>query len=167
MPLTGVAAQPGHRKPAFSAEDIDALVRHVTSFGGDGPPVPTVGGGDLRTGRRLYIDNCAACHSASGIGGALTNGRYAPALDRATPTQIAEAVRVGPGLMPAFPGTALTDQQVDDVVSYVQTLKGGRLDRGGASLGRLGPFTEGLVGLGIGLLLPVLVARLLGRRAGQ
>jgi len=76
-------------------------------------------------------------------------------------------VRVGPGLMPAFPDTVLTDGQVDALASYVQELRGDRLDRGGASLGRLGPSTEGLVAWAVGLLLLVLAARWLGSRADQ
>jgi ubiquinol-cytochrome c reductase cytochrome c subunit len=162
----GEQQQP-HREPAFSAADIRAIVAHVDSFGGGGPQIPPVAPGDLATGRELFLANCAACHSATGAGGALTNAWIAPPLARSTPLQVAEAVRVGPGLMPAFPPTVLTDRQVDALASYVQELRGDRLDRGGASLGRLGPFTEGLVAWAVGLVLLVLAARWLGSRAGQ
>jgi ubiquinol-cytochrome c reductase cytochrome c subunit len=167
MPLVQEAPQPPHRQPAFSAADIRAIVAHISTFGGGGPQIPQVAPGDLRTGRELFLANCAACHSAGGVGAALTNGWTAPSLDRSTPIEVAEAVRVGPGLMPAFPDTVLTDRQVDALASYVQQLRGSRLDRGGASLGRLGPSTEGLVAWAIGLVLLVLAARLLGTRAGK
>ncbi|MEO3931057.1 c-type cytochrome [Micromonosporaceae bacterium B7E4] len=167
MPLEKEAAQPPHRRPAFSAEDIRAIVAHVESFGGGGPEIPTVSPGDLRTGREVFLANCAACHSAAGVGATLTNGLVAPSLQGSTPLQVAEAVRVGPGLMPAFPETVLRQQEVDALASYVQELRGDRLDRGGAALGRLGPTTEGLVAWGVGLLLLVLAARWLGRRADQ
>jgi ubiquinol-cytochrome c reductase cytochrome c subunit len=169
MPPTGRHVQPEHRTPAFSAQDIDALVRHVTAFGGDGPPVPAVEAGSVSRGRALYLANCAACHSATGAGGALTNGRTAPPLWRATPTQIVEAIRVGPGLMPAFPDTDLNRHDVDSIAAYVEVLQGhrGDVDRGGGSLWRMGPVSEGLVGWLVGLGLVVLVIRRLGTRASQ
>ena len=43
--------------------------------------------------------------------------REAPALHSSTPTQIAEAIRVGPGQMPAFGDAALTDEQMASVVA--------------------------------------------------
>ncbi|MEV1290328.1 c-type cytochrome, partial [Micromonospora sp. NPDC049679] len=169
MPPQGNLYQPEHRAPAFSADEIDALVRHVTAFGGGGPPVPHVGAGDAATGRRLYLATCAACHSATGFGAALTNGRIAPPLDRATPTQVAEAIRVGPGLMPAFPDTVLDDQEVAAIAAYVEVLRPGRggLDRGGLSLARVGPVAEGLVAWIVGLALVVLAVRRLGSRARE
>lgn len=167
MPVREEVAQAPHRRPAFSAEEIRALVAHVASFGGGGPQIPTVAPGDLRDGRELYLANCAACHSSTGVGATLSNGFVVPSLDRSTPIQVAEAIRVGPGLMPVFPETVLSQEQVNALASYVQELRSDRLDRGGASLGRLGPTTEGLVAWGIGLVLLVLVARWLGRRAGE
>jgi ubiquinol-cytochrome c reductase cytochrome c subunit len=167
MPLVWAAPQPMHRDPVFTAEETRDLVAYVAGFGTGGPAIPLVRPGSLTTGRDIYQANCAACHSAGGTGAALTNGRVAPPLSRATPLQVAEAVRVGPGLMPAFPPQVLTDQQVDAVASYVQQLRGTRLDRGGGSLGRYGPATEGLVAWGAGLLVLVLLIRWLGSRAGR
>jgi ubiquinol-cytochrome c reductase cytochrome c subunit len=168
MPLTSERYQPVHRKPAFSAADIRALVDYASRLGGGGGPrIPTVRPDGVHLGQRLYLDNCAACHSATGAGGALTNGQFAPSLAKATPTQVGEAIRVGPGLMPAYPDTVLSGHEVDAVAEYVRTLqnKRGNLDRGGLPLGRIGPVTEGLVGWGVGLLLLVLVVRQLGSRA--
>ncbi|MEN3614499.1 c-type cytochrome [Plantactinospora sp. ZYX-F-223] len=167
MPLEKEAAQPPHRRPAFSADEIRAIVAHVRSFGGGGPEIPSVAPGDLRDGRELYLATCAACHSATGVGATLTNGFVAPSLEGSSPIQVAEAVRVGPGLMPAFPESVLSQEQVNALASYVQELRGDKLDEGGAPLGRLGPTTEGLVAWGIGLVLLVLVARWLGSRAGE
>jgi ubiquinol-cytochrome c reductase cytochrome c subunit len=69
-----------------------------------------------------------------------------PALHAATAVQIAEAVRVGPGQMPAFGTAALTDEQVADVVAYVRYLEQPD-DRGGEPLWHLGPFAEGALSL--------------------
>ncbi|UQU62616.1 cytochrome c [Couchioplanes caeruleus] len=168
MPLRTEHRVQEHREPVFSESDIRALVQHVASFPpGGGPPIPTVGGGHTRSGRELYLTYCSACHSAAGVGATLTNGRFAPSLFQATPTQIGEAVRVGPGLMPAFPSGVLTDAQVDDIAAYVDVLQNDRgdLDRGGWSLGRLGPFPEGAVAWVLGLGVLLLLARRLGSRA--
>jgi ubiquinol-cytochrome c reductase cytochrome c subunit len=166
MPVPAQQRSTQHRDPVFSATDIDALVRHVTAFGAGGPSIPHVGAGDVSTGRKLYLAYCAACHSATGVGGALTRGQAAPALDRATATQVAEAIRVGPGLMPAFPATTIDDRQVDALAAYVDVLQNHRqdLDPGGFSLARIGPVTEGVVAWVVGLALLVLVARRLGSR---
>ncbi|HEX7746155.1 MAG TPA: c-type cytochrome, partial [Micromonosporaceae bacterium] len=167
MPAAQEEQQPVRHKPVFSPEEIAALVGHVSSLGGGGPQIPQVAPGDVDAGREIFAANCAPCHSATGAGGTLTNGWIAPPLYEATPQQVAEAIRVGPGLMPVYPSQVLTDRQVDDVTSYIQLLRSERLDRGGNALGRLGPFTEGTVGWGVGLVLLVLFAWWLGRRAGQ
>jgi ubiquinol-cytochrome c reductase cytochrome c subunit len=168
MPLAQERYSDVHRDPAFSPADIDALVRYVAALPpGGGPPIPTVDAGDTRSGRELYLTYCSACHSAAGVGATLTNGRSAPALDRATPTQIGEAIRVGPGLMPAFGPDVIPDRDVDSIASYVGVLQNdrGRLDRGGFSLGRLGPVPEGAVAWVVTLGVLVLLARRLGSRA--
>ncbi|WP_262284107.1 c-type cytochrome [Micromonospora sp. MA102] len=167
MPVWGEVSQPRRREPVLSAEDISALVDHVASFGGGGPGIPRVAPGHVVSGRDLFAANCAPCHGATGSGAVLTNGWSAPPLYDASPTQIAEAVRVGPGLMPAFPGQVLTDQQVDDLTSYVRRLRTERLDPGGNPLGRLGPLAEGLLAWLAVLVLLVAGVRWLGRRAAE
>ena len=163
MPITDEQRNPGRAKPAFGQADIDALVAYVASLGG-GPPVPDVepAAGRLAEGARLYQENCAACPSATGPGGALTSGQVAPSLAKATRVQVAEAVRVGPGAMPKFPAQALNDPQVDSIAAYVDRLQEGG-NRGGWDLGRIGPVTEGLVAWVVGLGLLVLVVRRLGK----
>ncbi|MFI7427687.1 c-type cytochrome [Micromonospora sp. NPDC049836] len=167
MPIPREMQQPRRGEPVFSADEIAALVGHVTSFGGGGPQIPRVGGGSLSSGRELFAANCAPCHGGTGAGAPLTNGWIAPPLYEATPVQVAEAIRVGPGLMPVFPSQVLTDQQVDDLAGYVQRLRSERLDRGGNPLGRLGPLAEGLAAWVATLGLLVAAARWLGRRAGE
>jgi ubiquinol-cytochrome c reductase cytochrome c subunit len=106
--------------------------------------------------------NCAACHAWSGNGGALLH-REAPPVHQATPTQIAEAVRGGPGNMPAFGQAALTDRQVDSIVRYVRYLDDPN-DRGGSSLWHVGPLVEGAVAIVIGLGALVIATRWIGTR---
>jgi len=163
MPLTEEELNPERAKPAFGQADIDALVAYVASLDG-GPAIPTVdpAAGRLAEGEQLYQENCAACHSATGTGGALTSGQTAPSLAKATPVQVAEAIRVGPGAMPRFPPQALTDPQVDSVAAYVGRLQRGG-NRGGWDLGRIGPVTEGLVAWVVGLGVLLWVVRRLGK----
>lgn len=132
--------------PAYDAATVRRLVAYVGRLVADGGPgIPTVGRGDVAAGGLLYRENCAACHSWSGEGGALLH-REAPMLHDATPVQIAEVVRVGSGQMPAFGPAALTDGQLDDVVRYVRELDHPD-DRGGLALRHLGPVAEGAVAL--------------------
>lgn len=147
--------------PAYSPDTIRQLVGYVGSFGSGGPDIPTLQPGDRAKGGESFRLQCAACHAWAANGGALSH-REAPPLHQATPLQIAEAIRVGPGQMPAFGTAALTDHQVNNVVAYVRYLDKPR-DRGGNPLGHLGPVTEGAVALaGIGLVL--LFLRAIGQR---
>jgi quinol---cytochrome-c reductase cytochrome c subunit len=168
MPLAKERNSDRHGNPAFSPAEIAALVQHVAAFPpGGGPAIPAVTPGDTHSGRELYLTYCSACHSSAGVGATLTNGRIAPSLMRATSTQVGEAVRVGPGMMPQFPPAVLSDTDVDDIAGYVAVLQDdrGNLDRGGWSLGRLGPFPEGAVAWVFGLAALAFLARRLGKRA--
>jgi ubiquinol-cytochrome c reductase cytochrome c subunit len=155
MPLADPSGQPVRKPQAFSDDEIKALVAYVASLGA-GPPIPDVDvdAGDLSEGGTLFRLNCAACHSSAGVGGALSYGSDAPALQSATPTQIAEAIRTGPGQMPVFGPDTFSDHQVNSIVRYVRYLSDPD-DPGGFSLGRIGPITEGLVALLLGI--PVLL----------
>ena len=151
MPLTDPDAQPVRKPPAFRPGQIDALVAYVASLG-DGPPIPDVdiAAGDLSEGGTLFRFNCAACHSTTGVGGALSYGDDAPSLEEATPQQIGEAMRTGPGQMPVFGPDTLSRRQVNSIARYVTYLQDPD-DPGGFSLGRIGPITEGMVALLIGI----------------
>jgi ubiquinol-cytochrome c reductase cytochrome c subunit len=159
MPLADPTAQPVRKPPAFGRRDIEALVAYVASLG-PGPPIPNVdvAAGDLARGGTLFRLNCAACHSASGVGGALSYGTDAPSLRSATPKQIAEAIRTGPGQMPVFGPETFSQQQLDSIVRYVRYLRDPE-DPGGFSLGRIGPITEGMVALLLGLPLLLFACR--------
>jgi ubiquinol-cytochrome c reductase cytochrome c subunit len=150
MPLANPRDQPERKPTAYSREDIDRLVAYVASLG-PGPAIPTVSpGGALADGSRLYTENCAACHSSAGAGGALGQSIDAPPLLRATNVQIAEAMRIGPGAMPVFGPETLDEIQLASIVRYVRYLRHPR-DRGGNPLGHIGPVPEGFVGWIIGL----------------
>ena len=138
----------------------------MVTFGPGGPPIPQVdpATANLSRGLELYLLNCAACHNATGIGGALSYGAFAPDLHQATPTEVAEAQRIGPGNMPVFGPETLSDAEVNDIVAYVEYLKHPE-DAGGAGLARAGPTTEGFVGLMFGLGPLLLFVAWVGTRA--
>jgi len=58
--------------------------------------------------------------------------------------QIAEAVRIGPYVMPSFSKKAISDRELDSIVRYVDWAKHPD-NRGGWAIGDIGPVPEGLV----------------------
>jgi ubiquinol-cytochrome c reductase cytochrome c subunit len=161
MPLGAPGQRPERQDPRFDADEIRALVAYVGSLG-EGPGIPAVTtGGDIRRGWELYQANCAACHAATGAGNAVGGGFAAVGLGAATDTEIAEAMLVGPGVMPNF---AWEQADQDAIVAYVQYLRDSP-SPGGAGLGGLGPVGEGFVAVVLGLTLMVLAARFVGRRS--
>lgn len=159
MPLNQPLKQaPRKDHPIYSDEQRAEIVKYVASLG-EGPEIPHVDPerGDLVEGNELYANNCAQCHNSAGSGGALGRNFYAPRLDGSTPTQIAEAIRIGPGAMPVFGPNTFSDHQVNSIVKYVETLSE-PVGHGGISLGRLGPVSEGFVAwiIGLGVLLAFL-----------
>ncbi len=165
MPLPSSRAQPLRTRPAFSQTKIQALIDYVASFGG--PAIPTVEArrGSLGKGQSLFALNCAGCHSIQGSGGIVT-GAVVPSLNVATPRQIAEAIRIGPYVMPRFGPGELSAADIDSIARYVRSTQSPD-DRGGWGIGRIGPIPEGMVAwlLAAGALL--LIARLIGERASD
>ena len=144
MPLHAVGEQPHRSRVLFSERELDALIAYVASLG-RGPPVPKPRPerGNVSEGLQLFTEHCAGCHQVVAEGGYVT-GAVAPPLRNATPVQIAEAVRIGPYVMPRFSKRVLSDRQLDSIIAYVQTTKHPD-DRGGWSIGHLGPVPEGMV----------------------
>lgn len=166
MPLTSPNARPERRPPSYGSQDRAALVAYISSLGAGGPTIPQLPAGNVRSGRDLYLTNCAACHGSGGAGGTLPGGQVAPRILDVPSQQVAEAIRVGPGLMPPFGESTLTDQQAADIVAYVDDMPN-HANRGGWALGGLGPAVEGLVGWGLGLGTLLVVIRLLGKKAPE
>jgi ubiquinol-cytochrome c reductase cytochrome c subunit len=165
MPLSSPDATPQRHRPHYSPREVRALVDYVVALTGNASPrVPDVNisSASLSAGATQWQLNCAACHSSTGVGGALFK-LAAPPVVPATPIQAAEAIRIGPGPMPAFGDAALNNRQLNDTVAYVRYLAHPR-DRGGLALGHIGPLAEGaaIMVLGLGSLL--LVTRWIGTR---
>jgi ubiquinol-cytochrome c reductase cytochrome c subunit len=119
--------------------------------------------GDVTLGQQLFADNCSGCHQIMGEGG-MTTGAFVPDLKQATPTQIGEAIRIGPYLMPHWNSSALDGHDVDSIARYVTQVVQQPPDQGGWGIGHVGPIPEGVVAwflLGLSL---VIVARIIGER---
>jgi ubiquinol-cytochrome c reductase cytochrome c subunit len=168
MPLAVPSEQAIQKPPRFSEPQTRAIAAYLASLDpGAGPGIPEVNlnGANLGEGESLFSLNCAGCHTITGVGDALADNVFAPSLVNATPTQIAEAVRTGPGEMPRFgPGT-ISPQHLDDLVAYVHSAIQHPDNRGGIGLGRVGPVAEGFVVLLVGLGGLMLVSYWIGDRA--
>jgi len=163
MPLADPRKQPRRSRVLFSQRELEALTSYVASLG-QGPAVPTPHPerGNLAAGLKQFTEHCAGCHQVAAAGGYVTNA-VAPALDQATPVQIAEAARIGPYLMPRFSERQISNAQLDSIIRYV-TYARHPDDRGGWALGHLGPVPEGLVTWFIGIAAIVATCVVIGRR---
>jgi ubiquinol-cytochrome c reductase cytochrome c subunit len=163
MPLKDPSAQPSRSRVLFSNGEIRAIVAYVATLGkGPAVPRPQPRRGSVAQGMRLFTGNCAGCHQIVGEGGFVTGARVPP-LEDASSTQIAEAVRIGPYLMPRFSETAISNGELNDIVAYVQYAKHPD-DRGGWSIGHLGPWPEGMVAWLLAGVLLVATCLAIGKR---
>lgn len=163
MPLRRVGAQPRRSRVLFDEDQIQAITAYVASLGrGPAIPTPSPSRGSVSRGLHLFTEHCAGCHQIVAAGGYVT-GAVAPPLDRATHVQIAEAVRIGPYVMPRFSKQAISDRELDSIIAYVDYARSPD-DRGGWSLGHLGPVPEGLVTWFIAAVVTVAFCVVIGAR---
>jgi ubiquinol-cytochrome c reductase cytochrome c subunit len=164
MPIKDPDERVTRHKAFYPPDLIAGLVQYVTSLGPPGEPIPEIdlAKADAAQGGEVYRLLCAACHQATGSGGALID-RQAPPLRDATPLQAAEVVRTGRGSMPAFGRAAVDDEHLNDLVAYVEYLRHPE-DRGGAPIWHLGPVPEGAIALGVGVVGLLLVTGWIERR---
>ena len=157
MPVARQEAQIERKPPKYTEAETLQMAAYIQSIGG-GPEIPQ---GDLRgddanlaEGGELFRLNCASCHNTTGRGGALSAGKYAPNLQGSSDLAFWTAMLSGPQNMPAFGDNQLSPEQKQAITNYVRTVSEQR-DPGGSGLGRLGPFSEGLVlwVVGIGVIM--------------
>jgi len=166
MPLASPEMQAQAGPVRYSEEEILALVAFVDTLG-DGPAIPDVdpASGDVARGGELYRLNCAACHVASGAGAPIGGGRQAPNLLDSTPTEVGEAILIGPGAMPVF--GALDADDIDSIAAYIETLDEENT-AGTSSFGGAGPVAEGLAAWLLALVPLIALTRWIGRpKAGR
>ena len=134
--------RPGRVMPAFAAlsdAEVQAIVRHVQSWGTAQPPryAQTPVRGNVANGRRLFAAHCASCHGAGGEGGkgtgltlsrprdlpimapALHNpGFLASASDQMIKTILVKGIKGTP--MVSFLERGLNEKDINDVVAFVR-----------------------------------------------
>jgi len=166
MPLEVPDTEPLPAPAQLTSSQIEAIVAFTVAHGaGGGPPIPSVRPSDaLARGRVVFDGNCQACHGALGTGAVAGYGWLAPPLYGDDATQIAEAIRFGPGIMPHFDSRLISDDDLDALVAYVGTFRHPP-DIGGYSVEASGPVGEGLlawiIGVGTGSIVMVLVGETL------
>ncbi len=163
---TPLQIQAEEKPPRLTDKQAEEVAAWINSLTPSAPYIPDVHtkGADLTKGATLFALNCAACHTITGAGDALAFGTYAPTLHLATATQVAEAIRTGPGNMPRFTGN-LSDAQVRDIVAFVTSKIKHPQNAGGFGLGGVGPVTEGFVALLFGVGGLMLVSFWIGDRS--
>ncbi len=157
MPLARQEAQAERKEPIaeFDPEkpegqaNLEALGAYIQANGG-GPQVPeetgaALIGSDPARGGQLFRLNCSSCHNFTGVGGALSSGKYAPPLAPASEEQIYTAMLTGPQNMPRFSDQQLTPEEKKDIIAYVKSVSEGGNNVGGYAAGGIGPTSEGII----------------------
>ena len=155
MPMAMQGPQAQQKPQQFNEEQTAQMAAYVASLGA-GPSVPEAQyletSGDAAAGGELFRVNCAMCHNAAGAGGALTRGKFAPALEGVSEQHIYEAMVTGPQNMPVFSDANLSPEEKQDIITFLKNIEANG-SPGGAELGSLGPVSEGLfiwtAGLGL------------------
>ena len=163
MPMADMSTQAMRKDPIYNAEETAALAAYVATLA-PGPKIPGESSlnferdGSTAEGGELFRNNCAMCHNFAGQGGALSQGKYAPTLMGVEPKHIYEAMVTGPQSMPVFSDKTITSEEKMSIIKWIKAAEK-EPNLGGASLGRVGPVTEGLLGwvLGLGMLIGVAV----------
>lgn len=163
MPLSNPQGQPQKERVLLSDTEIRSIVKYVASLGhGPSIPHPNLRTASISNGLYLFTEHCAGCHQIEGRGGFVT-GAKVPELQNLSATEVAEAVRIGPYLMPRFSRRQITDAQLAAIVKYVQSTNTPS-NRGGWGIGNIGPIPEGLVVWWIGAPLLIAICLVLGKR---
>ncbi len=162
MPLQAPRDEPLRSRPGFNRTQIDALIAYISRFGGPAASTANPANGNLALGLQQFTLNCAGCHQIVGRGG-ITIGAQIPNLQQATPQEIAEAVRMGPYLMPHFDANQINQHDLDSIARYVLWTRSPD-NAGGWGIYNIGPIPEGIVAWFLALAAMVIVARLIGER---
>ena len=161
MPMARPGVQAPVKNVVYTEDEIAALAAFVASLGA-GPAIPTSEQYDpasipedeleeaIVRGGQFFRTNCTACHNFAGAGGALPEGKYAPALQGVTPKHIYEALLTGPQQMPVFSDGVLKSEEKRDIIAYLKSVEE-TPKYGGASMGSLGPVSDGLFAWIVGI----------------
>lgn len=137
--------RPGRVMPAFkqlSDDNIDSIIDYIRSWSDSTPPVYSKKpiNGDATHGKQLFLQHCASCHGDTGTGGpgtGVTMSRprslpiLAPALNNkgflaSVSDEMIKATLINGRKgtpMVSFLDQGLSDQDVNDIVSYVRSFE--------------------------------------------
>jgi ubiquinol-cytochrome c reductase cytochrome c subunit len=157
MPMARPGVQADQKKVLYSPDEIRALAAYVASLG-PGPSIPAkseydptgASNKDIVRGGQFFETNCTACHNFAASGGALPGGKYAPSLRGVSSRHIYEAMLTGPQQMPVFSDRVIKPQEKRQIIAYLKSMES-EPGYGGASLGYLGPVSEGLFAWVVGI----------------
>jgi ubiquinol-cytochrome c reductase cytochrome c subunit len=163
MPLADIDDEPSNGRVLLSDKEVRSLIAYVASLR-PGPviPQPDPRGGDLSDGFTAFTEHCAGCHQIDAEGGYVPSARVPPLQDLRS-TQIAEAVRIGPYLMPSFSKRQISTTELNSIIAYVLHTNHDD-NRGGWGIGNIGPIPEGLVTWWIAVPLLLIACMLVARR---
>ncbi|MFD5215185.1 c-type cytochrome [Microbacterium sp. NPDC058345] len=170
MPLQMQGPQAPQKPPQFTQDQIEAMASYVQSVApgpsypedwvvsGEANPEDSADEPDVSHGAELFRINCAMCHNVAAAGGALTEGKYAPALTSTSALHIYAAMVTGPQNMPVFGDMNLSTEDKRDIIAAL-VYQQDAVQVGGFTLGSLGPVSEGLFAwiFGIGALVALTV----------
>lgn len=88
----------------------------------EGTPTPV---GSLDGQRLFLMKGCAACHGSRQEGSII-----APSLIGYTASQIKQQIRAPSGAMPLFPPSKISNQELDEIARFVESLENGVIDNG-------------------------------------
>lgn len=153
MPAPVPGIQEIHQSPHFDARQTAAIDAYVTSRALTSVAIPSVVTSPalLQRGRMLFENNCEMCHGAAAQGATVGRGWIALALDRASPAEIGEAIRIGPGVMPRWSAAVLSDGDIDALATYVRYVVTEPGTYGGLTFDYLGVVIEGVVAVFVGV----------------
>jgi ubiquinol-cytochrome c reductase cytochrome c subunit len=169
MPLSAQNAQAPEKPRKLSPQEVDAVAAFIQANGG-GVEMPEERGAALRgedpaRGGELFRYNCASCHNFTGRGGALSSGKYAPALDDVEEDEIYAAMLSGPQNMPRFSERQLSPEEKKDIIAYVKSVTDGNNNPGGNPIGGLGPQSEGFIAFVVGIVALLGITLWIGAKA--
>lgn len=140
--MAAVEVGPEHM-PRFEYLLSTEQIHAVSDFVAGHLAVIPIEAGNLSRGGEVFQVYCASCHRAAVRGGALAYcGTNAPSLTSKSAALVAGAIRWGPGPMPAFPPSALSDKDLASVVDYIRYAQQ-PFNPGGETLNWVGPVAEG------------------------
>ena len=174
VPCHGSNGEGSDIAPSLKAAGFSALIEPKVSEGGGGMPVfanlldeqqiqavsdyvaqnvadPSTHAATDGEGSDVWRLYCTPCHGSTGRGGALTSSENAPTLGADSGADALIDMQEGPGEMPVFAGSALTNRQQTAVALYLQDVIAQPPSPGGWGLGYLGPVPEGFFALFLGL----------------